>query len=88
MNAQLESLAADSGLGKDSAQSAERRLRLMRAVSDQAAESQSDAAGHLAEYLQNLRTVEDLLLGGRPVYRNVVHFAVEHGETHQRMLDE
>ena len=68
ISAQLESLAADSGLSKDSAQSAERRLRLMRTASEQAAESHSDAAacaGHLAEHLQNLRTVEDLLLGGR-----------------------
>ena len=68
INAQLETLAADSGLNKDSAQTAERRLRLMRAASDAAAQSLPDAVAttsHLAEYLQNLRSVEDLLLGGR-----------------------
>ena len=68
LDVQLESLAAESGLSDGAEQTAEQRLHTMRASSDAASESLPDAvasASHLAEYLQNLQAVEDLLLGGR-----------------------
>ncbi len=68
LDLQLEALAAESGLSAEAEKLLDLRLRAMRTAAEAAAEGSSDAticAAHLAEYLQNLHGVEDLLLGGR-----------------------
>lgn len=67
MDVRLEALASLSGIGAESAQQTQSRLKAMREAAVAALESIGDraaCAAQIAAYLRNLRALEDRMVGG------------------------